>query len=180
MARKKDLLMTTLYRALTPFALFFLLSATPVTAQNFDAMSIDQLKSVVTRSHPSSYYVLASKLFDSGARDEAVFWFYAGQLRYRTHLACNPDLPADGDAALFSALSDVIGSEINQYAFRDIPALIATIDEVVAWDEDTSNPFAADLDCSAARASVLAGLDDLRAYLADSDETSPRRAAGSL
>lgn len=173
--------MAALYRALSPFALFFLLAVTPASAQSFDSLSVDQLRNVVSQSHPAGYYVLAAKLYDQGQRDEAVFWFYAGQLRYRTHLACNPDLPPDGDGALFGALSDVIGSEINAYAFGDLDALVSIIDDVIAWDQETPNGFAPDSDCTPAQQGVMAGLQDLRAYLADNaEDVRAQRAANGM
>ena len=52
--------------------------------------------------HPACYYRRAADLFRAGQRDEAVFVFYLGQLRYRTHLAARPDLPRDRDAAAFA------------------------------------------------------------------------------
>jgi hypothetical protein len=159
--------MAALYRALSPFAFFFLLSTVPAFAQDFHAMPVDQLKAEVPNAHPSGYYVLASRLYDRGDEDEAVFWFYAGQLRYRTHLACNPDLPPDGDPALFSALSEVIGSEINFYAFGDLDMLLDTIDAVIEWDRSTPNGYAPDANCSAARSGILSGLNELKAYIAE-------------
>lgn len=159
--------MAALYRALSPFVFFFLLSTVPAVAQDFHSMPVDQLRAEAPNAHPSAYYVLASRLYDRGDKDEAVFWFYAGQLRYRTHLACNPDLPPDGDPALFSALSEVIGSEINYYAFGDLDRLLDTIDAVIEWDQSTPNGYAPDADCSAVRTDVLAGLNQLQAHIAE-------------
>ncbi|WP_417581579.1 hypothetical protein [Pelagibacterium sp.] len=172
--------MAALYRALTPFAIFFMLSTAPTIAQDFQAMPVDQLRAEVSNAHPSGFYVLASRLYDAGDRDEAVFWFYAGQLRYRTHLTCNPDLPPDGDPALFSALSEMIGSEINYYAFGDLDSLLDTIDAVIEWDQSTPNGFAPDADCSAARSDVLTGLNQLQIYIAENadDIRSQRMSSG--
>ena len=46
----------------------------------------------VEGDHPAGYYRRAADLMRAGRRDEAVFVFYLGQLRYRTHLAARPDL----------------------------------------------------------------------------------------
>jgi hypothetical protein len=35
----------------------------------------EQLKKGIENRHPSTYYILAQKLFESGKKDEAVFWF---------------------------------------------------------------------------------------------------------
>jgi hypothetical protein len=93
--------------------------------------------------HPSTYYQEAANLFRIGRRDEAVFLFYLGQLRYRTHLRARPNLPPSGDPALFASLSESVGRPINEYAFGDIPALERTIAQVLAFDlayPDTFTP----------------------------------------
>src|SRR6266481_4463874 len=91
-------------------------------------------------STPFVFYILAEKLFAVGKKDEAVFWYYAGQLRYRVYLLVNKDkLEPSGDPAAFAALSEEIGRPINEYAFGDIPQLAKTIDAVLAWDESHSN-----------------------------------------
>ena len=99
----------------------------------------EQLKKGIENQHPSTYYILAQKLFETGKKDDAVFWFYAGQLRYRFYLMANPKLEPSGDPALFASLSEVVGRPINEYAFGDLKALPATLDKVLAWDEKTPN-----------------------------------------
>ena len=42
----------------------------------------EQLKAGIERKHPATYYILASKLFADANKDDAVLWFYVGQLRY--------------------------------------------------------------------------------------------------
>ena len=132
--------MASIGRALAPFAIF-LAFASAIPAQDYNAMGTDQLKADLPNAHPSAYYILASKLYDDGEADEAVFWLYAGQLRYRTHLSCQETGTTDADAALFGALSEVIGAEINRYAFGNLEQLTKTIDEVIAWDDQTPNKF---------------------------------------
>src|SRR5215212_9300237 len=51
--------------------------------------SPQQLMAGIERKHPAVFYMLAKKLFEAGEKDEAVFWFYAGQLRYRAYLQAN-------------------------------------------------------------------------------------------
>jgi hypothetical protein len=88
--------------------------------------------------HPAEYYMRASSVFGAGRKDDAVFIFYLGQLRYRAHLSARRDLKPDGDPALFGSLSEVVGRPLNEYAFGDLPALVAIIDAVIAYD--TANP----------------------------------------
>ena len=88
--------------------------------------------------HPAEYYKRAGELFQEGKKDDAVFLFYLGQLRYRTLLLAKPSTDPTADPAIFASLSEVTGKPINQYAFGDIPALARTIDAVLAYD--TANP----------------------------------------
>jgi hypothetical protein len=85
--------------------------------------------------HPAGLIKHAAELWKAGRRDDAVFWFYLGQLRYRAYLAAHPDLPKDRDPALFASLMEVVGRPVNEYAFGDLPALARTIGEVLAWDD---------------------------------------------
>ena len=103
-------------------------------------LSIEQLKNGIENQHPAYFYYLAGKLVAAGQKDDAVFWYYAGQLRYRVYLAVNKDkLDPSGDPAVFASLSEEIGRPINEYAFGDIPQLTKTIDAVIAWDQSHNN-----------------------------------------
>lgn len=116
--------------------------------------------------HPAEFYRRAAELFGLGRRDEAVFWFYAGQLRYRFHLAARPDLAQDGDPALFGALSEQVGRPLNEWAFGDPDALVAILDEVLAWDETTPNTFTPKEPFAAALERNRIGLVQLRDTIA--------------
>lgn len=133
-----------------------------VRAEDFNRMSIEQLEKGIENQHPAAYYVLAQKLFVSGRKNEAVFWFYAGQLRYRAYLLCNTGLKPDGDPALFASLSEVIGRPINVYAFGNVDDLVATIDRVLVWDVKTANGFKPVEKCRTQTASVREGLVKMR------------------
>jgi hypothetical protein len=94
--------------------------------------------SALAGQHPAEYYKRASSLFGGDRKDDAVFLFYLGQLRYRAHLSARRDLKPDGDPALFGSLSEVVGRPLNEYAFGDLPALVEIIDAVLAFD--VANP----------------------------------------
>ena len=132
---------------------------------DFNKLTVEQLKAGIEQQHPAAYYVLAGKLFAGSAKDEAVFWFYAGQLRYRFHLAANPELPKSGDPALFGSLSEVVGRPLNEYAFGNLGQLVETIDKVLAWDESTDNGFTSKSQHAAAWNSIRDGLRKMRAYV---------------
>lgn len=132
----------------------------------------------IETQHPADYFRLASQLFSAGKKDEAVFWFYAGQLRFRARLATHPELPRDGEPALFASLFETIGPPINQYAFGDIPGLARVIDRVLAWDAARADPFSVP---GPARAGVANGLRAMKAdMLARADTIRAQRASRGL
>ena len=137
---------------------------------DFNRQTPQQLKASIEKQHPAAYYILASKLFESGEKDDAVFWFYAGQLRYRFHLTANPDLPPSGDAALFASLSEVVGRPINEYAFGDLAQLTATIDKVLAWDERSANGYTSKTTHAAALKGIRDGLGQMRTGIVENGD----------
>jgi hypothetical protein len=106
-----------------------------------DRMTTAQIEKGAPAVHPATLYVLAQRLFAEGRKDEAVFWYYVGQLRFRFYLAVNPHLESSGDPALFSVLSDVVGNPIDRFGFQDPRKLVQTLERVEQWDEETPNGF---------------------------------------
>ena len=144
--------------------------APAASTEDFNRLTPDQMKAGIEKQHPAAYYVLAGKLFAAGEKDEAVFWFYAGQLRYRFHLAANTNLPQSGDPALFASLSEMLGAPINAYAFGDLAQLVATIDKVLAWDERTGNEFTSKTAHAAAWKGIRDGLGQMREQIVQSGD----------
>lgn len=125
----------------------------------------------VEGDHPAGYYRRAADLMRAGRRDEAVFVFYLGQLRYRTHLAARPDLPRDRDPALFASLSEVVGRPVNEYAFGDIPALDRTLRAVMAYDQANPDRFTSPTEFPQASRTVRTGMEQFRAQILAQRET---------
>ena len=83
---------------------------------------------------PPVLYVLSSVLFNNDRKDEAMFWFYAGQLRGRI----DANICADKTArSAIAEMNQRLGPRINEYAFADIPKLTNTVERVLAWEEQT-------------------------------------------
>lgn len=164
-------------------SLFLLLAPAPATPSP-DAlarMTPEQLKRGIQNAHPATYYVLATKLLESGQNDDAVFWFYAGQLRFRFHLAANPSLEPSGDPALFASFQDVVGRPVNEYAWGDLPALHATLERVLAWDKENKNGFTSTEKHAQAWNDTRAGLQKLIDYIdGHGDEIKAQRKANGL
>ncbi len=83
---------------------------------------------------PPVFYFLSSILFSEKKKDDAMFWFYAGQLRGRIDANICADISVAG---AIGALNDKFGTPINRYAFKDIPKLTNTVEKVLAWEEKT-------------------------------------------
>jgi hypothetical protein len=137
--------------------------------------SVEELKHAIEQKHPAAYYILASKLFEENKKDEAVFWFYTGQLRYRFHLMASRNLNPSGDPALFSSFSEVIGRPLNEYAFGDISQLVKTIDEVLKWDETHENGFTSKTQHHEAHKGICDGLVQMRNYVLENQEEIKRQ-----
>ena len=153
--------------------------AGPIRAQA--PVSIPTDAATLAGQHPAEYYRRAAQLFGTGKKDDAVFVFYLGQLRYRAHLAARRDLKPDADPALFASLSEVVGRPINEYAFGDIPALARTIDAVLAYDRDNPDRFTPPANFAQAYAGVRDGLASMRTQmLADADKIRTTRRSKGL
>ncbi len=132
-------------------------------------ISTEELIRTITERHPSEYYLLASRLFKEGRQDEAVFWYYAGQLRWRYYALANQDtVSGSEESSLVAAMHQSVGAVINEYAFGDLPKFRQTIDEVVRWDEEHPNPQVSKE--NPARAEVLEGLRALQQSTVDQAE----------
>ena len=141
----------------------------------------EQLKAGIEAKHPATYYTLAAKLFEAGQKDEAIFWFYLGQLRYRFHLTASKNLDPSGDPALFGALSETVGRPLNEYAFGDIPKLAATIDKVLEWDAAHDNGFTPKSANQAVLVNTRAGLAGLKTSIVrDQEKIKAQRKANGL
>jgi hypothetical protein len=163
-------------------ALLYILAATAPhalgTAYAQGALTTPAAVQALAGQHPAEYYKRAGELFKEGKKDDGVFVFYLGQLRYRTFLLANPKTE---DPTLFATLSQVTGKPINQYAFGDIPALARTIDAVLAYDTANPDTFSSPAGSAAAHASVRDGLTAMKTkMLAEADRIKADRVKNGL
>ena len=133
------------------------------------------------KAHPVQMYYYSQHLLESGKMNEAAFWFYAGQLRYRVHLTARPNLPADQDPALFTSLNSVLGREVNEYIGGDPSEWERVIERVLNWDAQTPNDFTPKDKFPSAHRGVREGLRGLWEYIHENhDEIREQRAASGL
>ena len=137
---------------------------------------LDALVKDVAHQHPSAMFILAKRLFDAGKRDEAVFWFYEGQLRWHALIASMSGQPI-GEQSHLQVLMSEVGPDINHYAFGDIPALLKTADRVLDWDATHPDDFAPK---GKAKDDARAALKQFEAYvLANEDALVKKHAEDS-
>ena len=147
--------------------IFILIFASPAYSgqEEYSSMSIEELKNSASELHPSGLYLLAGKLFKENKKEEAVFWFYAGQIRFRFHIMANPDLEPSGDPALFNSMNHVLGQPINQYAGKDIGKWLENIEKAKKWDAENENSTTSKEEHSEVYAQVLTGLEQMVSQL---------------
>ena len=144
--------------------------------------SSEQLLKDIEGKHPVTYYALAAHHFKNGKKDEAVFWYYVGQIRYRFYLSAKKDtLDPSRDPAVFGSLSHTLGTPINEYGFGDLDAMVKTIDRAIKWDKEHENKFTSVAKFKKLHAEVLEGLQKLRKMIIDdADKIRKQRAENGL
>lgn len=142
--------------------------------------TLAQLAEPMTPS-PADDYQKTAELLRAGRPDLATYWFYRAQLRARIHLLAHPELPPDGLPALLASYYDLLGRPVNQYAFGDIPALVAVMDRVLAWHDAYDDPFTPKRRYAAAHERIRAGLVGLRNQtLSEQDRIREQRRQNGL
>jgi hypothetical protein len=100
--------------------------------------TVEQVKKSPAKYAPPVFYLLSKVVFEDGKKDEAAFWFYAGQLRARFDANRCADVTA---REAVGVLNQEFGPQINQYSFQDIPKLEKLIPKVVEWDRKTEHSY---------------------------------------
>jgi len=140
-----------------------------------------EIEARLPEEHPSSYYAYAARLLAEGRRDDAVRWFYIGQLRYRIYLQAKPPADPSGDPALFAALNATVGQVVNEYAGGNPVQWAREIRAALQWDEEHPNASAPRAEFSALHREVRAGLAELGQQIAASaDEIRATRQSRGL
>ena len=102
------------------------------------AAAKDILNDARTLNEPLEMFWPALTLFQSGEKDEALFWFYAAQLRLRYQQAVAPSSEL---GQLLQIMLMTVGPPINNYGFQDVSRLDRQLERVLAWDRATPNPL---------------------------------------
>jgi hypothetical protein len=106
------------------------------------AQTIQELEIGIENKAPSTYFALATELFRSGRKDDAAFWYYVGQLRYRFLVLAKARVSQSSDEqAHFWLLTESVGQSIYEQADRRSAALIRALDRALAWDLEEPNGY---------------------------------------
>lgn len=133
-------------------------------------MPLDELESDILNRHPHDYYILSSRLFSSNKKDKAVFWFYAGKLRWGIRLKCRTFKPGE-EGALAGALQYSIAAPINEYIGENPSKWISIIHKVLDWDIKTPNGFEGKDDC---KTEIAQQRKDFLAFTNNLDENNDK------
>lgn len=145
--------------------------AQPLEDDEAERLPAAQVEARLAESHPVESYRYAQRLFRQGKRDEAVTWFYIGQLRFRYRLLANPNLPPDGEPALMASLNATLGQTFNEWAGGSPRDWVAAIDRALAWDAAHPNPLTPKDQHAAELARIRGGLQGLRDDIMASEQT---------
>ena len=150
-------------------------AAALATAKDAETEPLDTLIADAPHEHPLAMMVLAHRLFEAGRKDEGVFWFYLGQLRWRAYLAADPD---DSESQMFGQLFQTWAPTFSEYAGGDIAAMLRMFQAVLDWDAAHPDNFTPP---GGARDQARQGLRALAAYTqAHADELRKQRASRGL
>lgn len=107
---------------------------------------IAEIKAHADKYAPPVFYLMSNVIFndadkaDTSAKDDAAFWFYAGQLRGRFDANRCADKSARSGIAV---LNMEYGGPINRYMFMqsDLDKIENLVPEVVEWDKTTPHNY---------------------------------------
>jgi hypothetical protein len=130
-----------------------------------------QIEQQLPDAHPINYYIYAEQLFQAGRKDQALQWFYAGQLRYRFLLKAVPGSESAGGAPLFDSLLEEFGPPLNHYGASDPTNWVKQIDAALQWDASNPNGYTSKTRYARQLHDARDGLVNFRAYIvAHADE----------
>ena len=138
-----------------------MVSEVVISKEKTISMSVTDLKKNAQLLHPVGFYILAKKLFGEGEKDDSIFWFYVGSIRYRYYLSSIGEDPFHPEVELFGKVQFEIGSVILDYAGGDPEAWASQIAEAVQWDKEHLNYFHAKKNDPAALEEIHAAMQGL-------------------
>ncbi len=87
---------------------------------------------------PAVLFVLSSRLYESGRRGEAMYWYYAAQLRTRYDVNRCRD---ESVRATLTALNNAYGAQIEAYAQQNIPTFRQMVAAAIHFENNTPHGY---------------------------------------
>lgn len=107
-------------------------SARLATDSQADLRSLaEEIKNRVDEVNIETLYVLAIRMYDSGMKDEAAYWYYTAQFRGNVFLAMEDAIQMSELGHALGAFRQLSGEWINGYAHGDPDKLVETLEQVV-------------------------------------------------
>ena len=108
--------------------------------EGIDTLPPAEIERQLPNANPLNYFLYAGRLFRDGQNDKAVFWYHAGELRFKFMTLAHQSSP-DAGQALFESMQATVGQPISLYAGSDTKKWVDEINAVLQWDASTPNGF---------------------------------------
>jgi hypothetical protein len=120
-----------------------LLFSDPALAREPESVrTIRQLEDGIQNKAPATYFALATELFRNNQKEEAAFWYFVGDIRYRASILAKAQASdASEEQYHFSFVSESVGQAIFGSANHHPSVLIKAIDRALAWDQEQPNGY---------------------------------------
>ena len=147
-----------------------IISEMAIPKEKVTSMDISELKKQAQLIHPVGFYLLAIKLFKQDEKDEAIFWFYVGSIRYRYFLSSVQTDPFEPENELFGKVQFEIGCTVLDYAGGNPIFWAAQIENANKWDTEHLNFFYPKKNNPGALAEIKLNMQQLQQKLLDEKE----------
>ena len=108
--------------------------------EGIDTLPPAEIERQLPNANPLNYILYAARLFRDSQNDKAVFWYHAGELRFKFVILAHQSSP-DAGQALFESMQATVGQPISLYAGSDTKKWVDQINAVLLWDASTPNGF---------------------------------------
>jgi len=147
-----------------------IMSGVTIPKEDVISMNRDELIKQAELIHPVGFYLLAQKLFKENKKDESIFWFYVGSIRYRYLLSSVEDDPFEPENELFGKVQFEIGGTILDYAGGNPVFWAQQIEKANKWDTERLNFYYPKKNNPEALAEIKSGMRQLQQKLLDEKE----------
>lgn len=98
-----------------------------------------EIKGRIDEVNIETLFVLAIRLYDVGLKDEASYWYYTAQLRKNVFIKMEDKATYRSNKGDYlQAFKELSGQWINGYSYGNTDKLAATLEQVIADNEDMS------------------------------------------